>query len=104
FTTLIFANILLSLVNRSFVYSVFESFKHKNRLFPIVIGATLVLFFAILYVPSFANFFHLNGLTIKELSIAFLIASVSVLWFEGYKWMKRRRFKNKAVKFSNKLS
>ncbi len=90
FTTLIFANILLSLANRSFTYSIFETLKYKNKLFPIVIGATLVLLFAILYVPVFAQFFHLDSLNINELGTSFLIASVSVLWFEGYKWVKRR--------------
>lgn len=90
FTTLIFANILLSLVNRSFVYSVFESFKYRNKLFPIVIGTTLILLFAILYIPSFARFFQVNSLNIQELATSFLIAAVSVLWFEGYKWVKRR--------------
>lgn len=91
FTTLIFANILLSLSNRSFKYSILETLKYKNKLFPIIIGATLILLFAILYIPSFANFFHLVGLSIQELSIAFLIASCSVFWFEGYKWMKRKK-------------
>lgn len=91
FTTLIFANILLSLVNRSFVYSVFDSFKYKNNLFPIIIGATLVLLLAILYIPIFADFFHVTGLNIQELGIAFLIAAASVLWFELYKWIKRKR-------------
>ncbi|MCZ2100981.1 MAG: cation-translocating P-type ATPase, partial [Chitinophagales bacterium] len=91
FTTLIFANILLSLTNRSFTYSILETSKNKNKLFPIVIGATLVLLFAILYVPVFAQFFHLDSLNINELGTSFLIASVSVLWFEGYKWLKRRK-------------
>ncbi len=95
FTTLVFANILLSLVNRSFVYSVFESFKYKNNLFPIIIVATLVLLFAILYIPLFADFFQVTGLNFQELSIAFLIAAVSVLWFEGYKWIKRKNLKSK---------
>jgi Ca2+-transporting ATPase len=90
FTTLVFANILLSLVNRSFVNSVFESFKYNNNLFPIVIVATLVLLFAILYIPSFAGFFQVTGLSIIELGIAFSIASFSVLWFEVFKWIKRR--------------
>lgn len=91
FTTLIFANILLSLTNRSFKYSILETLKYKNKLFPIVIGATLVLLFVIFYVPIFAQFFHLTGLNIQHLSIALLIASASVLWFEGYKWMKRKK-------------
>src|SRR5690606_13853736 len=91
FTTLVFANISLSLVNRSFVNSVFESFKYKNRLFPIIIAATLVLLFAVLYVPSFAGFFHVTALSIEEIGMAFLVAAVSVFWFEGYKLAKRQK-------------
>jgi len=91
FTTLIFANVFLSLVNRSFVYSMFESFKYKNRLFPVIIGATLILLFAILYIPVFANFFHVTSLNCQDLGIVFLIAAASVLWFEMYKWIKRRK-------------
>ena len=91
FTTLIFANVFLSLVNRSFVYSMFESFKYKNRLFPVIIGATLVLLFAILYIPIFAGFFHVTGLNFPEIGITFLIAATSVLCFEIYKWIKRRK-------------
>ncbi len=91
FATLIFANIFLSLVNRSFVHSIFQSFKNRNMLFPIIIGATLILLFALLYIPPFAGFFHVTGLKIPELGMTFLIAAVSVLWFEIYKWIKRRK-------------
>ncbi|MBX7262257.1 MAG: cation transporting ATPase C-terminal domain-containing protein, partial [Chitinophagales bacterium] len=89
FTTLIFANVFLSLTNRSFTYSLFESFKNKNTLFPLIIGSTLILLFAILYIPVFSNFFHVSSLNLKDLGIAILIAMVSVLWFEVYKWGKR---------------
>lgn len=94
FTTLIFANVFLSLTNRSFTYSLFESFKNKNILFPLIIGATLVLLFAILYIPVFSNFFHINGLNFKDLGITLLISMVSVLWFELYKLRKRRSQSN----------
>ena len=90
FTTLIFANILLSLVNRSFYYSVFESFKYKNILFPIVIGVTLILLFSILYIQPFARFFEVTDLNASELGMSIAIASVSVLWFELYKFVKRK--------------
>ena len=90
FTTLIFANVFLSLVNRSFVYSVFDSFRNKNWLFPIIIGATLSLLFAILYIPPFAEFFQLDPMNISELGISILIAAISVLWFEIYKVIKRK--------------
>ncbi|HRO72700.1 MAG TPA: cation-translocating P-type ATPase, partial [Saprospiraceae bacterium] len=91
FTTLIFSNIFLSLVNRSFQYSVLDSIKNRNKLFPLIIGATLVLLFAILYIPVIAKFFHLSSLNLIDLGITILIASVSVLWFEGYKWIRRAK-------------
>lgn len=92
-STLILANILLSFANRSFIFSIFESFKNKNRLFPIIIGFTLLALFAILYIPAVAGFFHVTGLTFSELAVAGFLAAVSVLWFEIYKWTKRVRTK-----------
>lgn len=98
FTTLIFSNVFLSLVNRSFVYSMFESFKNRNVLFPITIGITLVFLFGILYIPICAEFFHVKGLNIHELGIVSLLAAISVLWFEMYKLMKRKkRFSSQAI-------
>lgn len=91
FSTLILANILLSLVNRSFYYSMMESFKNKNILFVAVVCITLILLFAILYIEPLAGFFQLTELNIVELSKAIGVASVSVLWFEIYKWIKRMK-------------
>lgn len=91
FTTLIFANILLSLTNRSFYYSLFASFKNRNVLFVVINGLTLVLLLAILYYPPLSHFFRVTGLGLNELGIAALVASVSVLWFEVYKLFKRKR-------------
>lgn len=88
FTTMIFANIFLSLVNRSFVYSLFSSFQNKNKLFPIVIGTTMILLFAILYIPVFAQFFKLKSLNLQELGFTVLVGSISVLWFELYKLIR----------------
>lgn len=94
FTTLIFANIFLSLTNRSFVYSVFESIKNRNKLFPIVISVTLLLLFAILNIPAFATFFKLTNPGISGIGICLLIAVISVFWFEVYKLLKRLRAKS----------
>ncbi|WP_090390181.1 cation-translocating P-type ATPase [Niabella drilacis] len=91
FSTLIFANVMLSLVNRSFFYSMFESVKNRNPLFGIINGLTLALLLAILYVKPFSVFFDVTGLTLPELSAAILIAAVSVLWFELYKLLKRNQ-------------
>lgn len=89
FTTLIFANILLSLVNRSFYYSILESFKNRNFLLAGISFLVLVLLFVILYVNPVSTFFSVSSLTIQELGLALLTAAISVLWFEIYKFFKR---------------
>jgi len=89
FSTLIFANILLSFVNRSFFYSVVESFKNRN---PLLIGISvliLMMLSVILYVKPISLFFKVTALNINELGMTLVIAAVSVLWFEIYKYVKR---------------
>lgn len=93
FSTLIFANIFLSFVNRSFFYSVFESFKNRN---PLLIGITalvLTTLAVILYMTPFARFFKVTSLNLNELLIAILVAAISVFWFEVYKFFIRRKSK-----------
>ncbi|MNS35411.1 Calcium-transporting ATPase 1 [compost metagenome] len=94
FTTLLLANILLSLVNRSFYYSIFTSFRNKNRWFIAINGLTLILLLTILYFKPFANFFKVSGLNLQALGLSVLIAGVSVLWMELYKLIKRIRTKH----------
>lgn len=89
FSTLIFANILLSLVNRSFYYSIFESFKNRNFLLTGISVLVLVLLLFILYVKPVSAFFSVTPLEAKELGMTLIVAAISVLWFEVYKLMKR---------------
>lgn len=89
FSTLIFANILLSLVNRSFYYSIFESFKNRNFLLTGISAVVLVLLLCILYVKPVSGFFSVSPLEAKELGMTLIVATISVLWFEVYKLMKR---------------
>ena len=90
FTTLIFSNVWLSLTNRSFYYSLWSSFRNKNNLMVYVTVLTLVILFAILYIQPISLFFKVTSLNLNELGIAMLVAMLSVLWFEVYKWIKRR--------------
>ncbi|MEO9070267.1 MAG: cation-translocating P-type ATPase C-terminal domain-containing protein, partial [Ginsengibacter sp.] len=89
FTTLIFANIFLTLVNRSFYFSVFTTLKYKNSLMIIMLSATLTLLAIILYIPSFASFFRITSLNSMQISLTIITAFVSVIWFEVYKLIKR---------------
>jgi len=93
FTTLIFANVLLSLVNRSFYYSVFTTFLNKNPLLVGVTSLALLFLFIILYVKPVALFFKVSRLDAGQLLIAVGIAAVSVLWIEFYKLVKRTKSK-----------
>lgn len=92
FTTLIFANILLSLSNRSFYYSVFESFRNRNRLLVYVTAATLTVLAAMLYVDEVRTFFRMASLNYEQVLTGLAVAAVSVLWFELYKLTKRLVF------------
>ncbi len=89
FTTLIMANILLTLVNRSFYYSFITTLKNKNNLLVAMLLLTVVLLGIILYVPPIAVFFKVMPLDMAQFGLAFAAAFFSVMAFEVYKMVKR---------------
>lgn len=91
FMVLIFANIFLTLVNRSFYYSIFTTLKYKNNLVPLMISLTIILALTMLYVPALTRFFEFENLSISQLGMTILIGAVSVLWYEFVKWIKRSK-------------
>lgn len=90
FIVLIAANILLTLVNRSFYYSIFTTLKYKNNLVAMMIGITVFITALLLFVPTLTAFFGFAILTSSNLLIAVLIGFVSVIWYEIVKFKKRR--------------
>lgn len=88
FTTLFTANIILTLVNRSFTFSVFSSFKYKNNLLRGMILASLLLLVLMLKIPAIQGFFGFTDLNYSQVLTAILIGVVSVIWFEFYKYFK----------------
>jgi len=93
FTTLVIANVVLTLVNRSFYFSIFTTLKYKNNLVLLIIGITLGLTGIILTVPIISTFFQFQKLSLAQLGFSILIGSVSVLWFELVKLWKRKTSK-----------
>jgi Ca2+-transporting ATPase len=89
FTTLVLANIFLTLVNRSFYYSLFSTLFYKNKLMVVILCTTISVFGFLLYVPFISVFFQLTSLSVLQVGISCSIAMGSVLWFEIYKWIKR---------------
>ncbi|HLO45422.1 MAG TPA: cation-translocating P-type ATPase [Leadbetterella sp.] len=94
FTTLVIANIVLTLVNRSFFYSIFTTLRYKNNLVLIIIGITLALTSLILFIPAISGFFQFQKLTLIQLAFCLIVGSASVLWYELVKVWKRKTSKN----------
>jgi P-type Ca2+ transporter type 2C len=90
FTTLITSNVFLTLVNRSFYYSIITTLKYKNNLVPLVIGITIAITGLLLYVSSLRYFFKFESLNFTQLGIAIGVGFVAVIWIEAWKWYKRK--------------
>ncbi len=90
FTTLIIANIMLTLVNRSFFYSMATTLKYKNNLVFIVILLTILMLSLMLFVPSVTNFLKLEAMSTAQIYTCLAVGVISVIWYEAVKFNKRR--------------
>jgi Ca2+-transporting ATPase len=89
FTCLIAANILLTLVNRSFFYSLFTTIKYKNNLVQLIICITVLITGLLLYIKPLAIFFEFEPLNGLQVLICGGIGFLSVVWYEIVKIYKR---------------
>lgn len=90
FVVLIAANIVLTLVNRSFYYSVITTLRYKNNLVLLIIGITIAMSGLLLYVKPLATFFGFEPLNLSQIAISVGTGLVSVIWFEAVKWWWRK--------------
>jgi Ca2+-transporting ATPase len=91
FIALITANIALTLVNRSFHYSLITTLKYRNDLVPLIIIIIAVLTATVMYVPQLRSLFDLHSLSVMDICVVVCSSSLAVLWFEIFKWFRRRR-------------
>ncbi len=89
FTVLITANIFLTLVNRSFYYSILTTLKYKNNMVLIIVFITIALSGLILYVSPLAAFFEFETMNPSQLLLSIAIGFVSVIWYEIVKIIKK---------------
>lgn len=89
FITLLFSNVFLTLINRSFHYSILTTLRYKNRLVPLIITITLLFIAAVLYIPFARNLFILSELPMRLLLLCIAVAWVSTCWMEIWKYFKR---------------
>lgn len=89
FTTLIAANIFLTLVNRSFYYSIISTLKYKNRMVLLIISITIALLLFILFIPAITRFFDFEAISFFQFLFCIGIGFISVVWYELVKFYKR---------------
>jgi Ca2+-transporting ATPase len=88
FTTLIFANLGLILVNRSWTQSVLRGLKTPNKaLWWVMIGG-LTFLALVLYVPYGRSVFRFSFLHPADLAVCSAAAVASILWFEVWKRLR----------------
>jgi Ca2+-transporting ATPase len=88
FMTMLFANIFLTLVNRSFEYTIVKTIFYRNNLLWGMIGVSVAMSVAVLLVPWMRGMFQLRPLTMAEVGWCLLAAAVSVGWFEVWKGVR----------------
>lgn len=89
FTCLLAANICLTMVNRSFYYSLFTTLKYKNNLIPFTVAITVFIAGVLLYVKPLTDFFEFGRPGLSQLALSIAVGFLSVIWFEAIKWSKR---------------
>jgi Ca2+-transporting ATPase len=88
--TLVFGNLALILVNRSWRLPIWSSFRHRrNAALPWILLGALALLAALLSVPWLRTAFGLGPISIGEAAAAFVAGLAGVAWFEVYKVVGR---------------
>ncbi|MEI6881382.1 MAG: cation-translocating P-type ATPase [Bacteroidota bacterium] len=91
FLTLISANVFLTLVNRSFHFSILKTIGYKNNMVLLIISITCTLTATLIYLPKLVYFFSFERLNAAQLTSSILVGFISVIWFEFVKWWNRKK-------------
>lgn len=91
FATLVSANLFLTQANRSFDYALHRTLFYKNKALPYILGISVLMLLAILYLPFFARLFQMGPLPLADLGWSVLAGFASVAWFELWKGIREWR-------------
>ena len=91
FTALVFGNLLLIIVNRSWRLSAVRTFvERRNPMLKWIVGITLIVTFLMLYVPALRYAFGFGPVGWGELAAVAAVSMLGVAWFEVLKACGRR--------------
>jgi P-type Ca2+ transporter type 2C len=91
FATLVIGNLALILTNRSWSRTIMATLRSPNKALWWVVGGAAALLVVVTSVPQLQDLFHFAPLHWTDWLICSAAGVVSVLWFEGLKWLHGRR-------------
>jgi Ca2+-transporting ATPase len=91
FTTLVIANLGLILTNRSWSRTALSMFRMPNAALKWILGGAVIFLAIALYAPFVKDLFKFSTLHFVDLAICLIAGIISILWFEGFKILKKRR-------------
>jgi Ca2+-transporting ATPase len=92
FATLLIANLILIMVNRSKTLTIWESaFRRRNRALPWILLFGLSILLSLLNVPILRDSFGLASLSARELLLVIVVSYLSVCWSDIVKLLRSNR-------------
>ncbi|HPG08659.1 MAG TPA: cation-translocating P-type ATPase [Saprospiraceae bacterium] len=85
FSTLVFSNVFLTLVNRSFQQSIRHTLLRPNLLIPAILIVSLLLWAGTVTVPVMQQIFEFSSIHASDLMIPVALAFLGTLWIEPFK-------------------
>lgn len=90
FITLLMSNIFLTLVNRSFTYTMFTTIRYKNPLVLMITGVTLVFIVLLQTVPAIREVFGLVMLSRAQILSCLFTAMAATCWIDVLKAFRKK--------------
>lgn len=85
FSSLIFCNVFLTFVSRSFTETIFTTIRYRNNLVIFIVVAPALFFLLLQWYTPVREFFELAVLQWNELALCLAVSFAGVMWFEVYK-------------------
>ena len=89
FAAIVFANLALILSSRSREHTIVETLRSPNPALWWVAGGTLTALSAALYVSPITGIFRFAPLGPADFALAAVAGAAGVIWYEGYKLVRR---------------
>lgn len=94
FAALVFSNLMLILINRSWVLSIWQTLRsRKNPTIKWIFSIALVLLVGFIQFPLTREIFGFGVMTSSQWVVSFLVGVIPLLWFEGYKKFSLARWR-----------